>query len=130
MTPLTLFLAKLFGTLLLFVGASMSLRKREILDITNRVIHDPAMIFFTAMLQLVAGLAIVLGHDIWTGGALPVVVTLFGWLLLVSGLALLLIPHEKLIETYDGMHFEKNYAVFTAVTVAFGAYLLIAGFVG
>ena len=88
------------------------------------------MIFFTAMLRLVAGLAIVLGHDIWTGGALPVVVTLFGWLLLVSGLALLLIPHEKLIETYDGMHFEKNYAVFTAVTVAFGAYLLIAGFVG
>jgi hypothetical protein len=130
MSPLTLFLAKLIGALLFFVGASMSLRKREITDITNRVIHDPAMIFFTAMLRLVAGLALVLGHDVWSGGALPVVVTLFGWLLFVSGLALLFIPHAKLVETYNALHFEKNYAVFAGVTIAVGAYLLIAGFVG
>jgi hypothetical protein len=130
MSPLTLFLAKLIGSLLLFVGAAMSLRKPAILNVTTRVIHDPVMIFFTAMLRLVAGLAMVLGHDIWSGGALPVVVTLFGWLMLVSGLALLFIPHEKLVETYARMRFEKNYPVFTAVTVAFGAYLLIAGFVG
>jgi hypothetical protein len=39
----------------------------------------------------VAGLAIVRGHNVWTGGW-PVVVTIFGWLAILGGLARMLFP--------------------------------------
>jgi hypothetical protein len=35
------------------------------------------------------GLAIVIGHNVWSGGALPVIVTLFGWIILIRGVVLL-----------------------------------------
>ena len=44
------------------------------------------------MLTLVAGLAIVLAHNVWRGGAMAVVVTVLGWLLLLKGAALVVIP--------------------------------------
>jgi hypothetical protein len=34
---------------------------------------------FSGMVATSAGLAVVLAHNIWNGGALPVVVTLVGW---------------------------------------------------
>jgi hypothetical protein len=32
-----------------------------------------------AIISLAVGVAMILGHNVWSGGALPVVVTLVGW---------------------------------------------------
>jgi hypothetical protein len=37
------------------------------------------------------GVAMVVGHNVWSGGALPLVVTPVGWLILAKGLLLLVI---------------------------------------
>jgi hypothetical protein len=130
MSPLTLFLAKLIGSILLIVVVSMATRKEAIAATANQVIHDPGMIFLTGVLRLVGGLAIVLGHDVWTGGALPIIVTLFGWLMLVGGLMQLFTPQAKLVELYHAMRFEQRYATYVAITFLLGLYLFIAGFIG
>ena len=49
------------------------------------VANDPALIFVSGMLLFVAGLAIVRVHNVWTRGWI-VLVTVFGWFALVSGL--------------------------------------------
>ena len=49
----------------------------------------------------------VLGHNVWSGGALPVVVTLVGWLILAKGLLPLYLPPETLTGMYAGIHFSS-----------------------
>lgn len=80
--------------------------------------------------NLASGLAIVLGHNVWSGGALTVVVTLIGWLVALRVVVWLFTPQEKLIQYYVALHFEQKYYVATAITGALGLYLSIAGFVG
>lgn len=71
-----------------------------------------------------------LGHNVWSGGALTVVVTLIGWLVALRVVVWLFTPQEKLIQYYVALHFEQKYYVATAITGALGLYLSIAGFVG
>jgi hypothetical protein len=130
MSSLTLFLAKLIGSALLIFGVAMGSRKAAIVATANRAIHDSGMALLSGALRLIGGLAIVLGHDIWTGGALPVAITMFGWLMLISGLILLFAPQAKLVEFYDAMRFEQRYATYVAITFLFGLYFFVAGFVG
>ena len=44
-----------------------------------------------------------LGHNVWSGGALPVVVTLMGWAALLKGVALLLVPSDRMADAYKGI---------------------------
>jgi hypothetical protein len=50
----------------------------------------------SAIFSLAAGLAIILGHNVWSGGTLPVIVTLVGWLIFAKGLVLLVVTPETL----------------------------------
>ena len=50
--------------------------------------------FVLSIIIVAAGLAMVLAHNIWSGGAQAVVVTLVGWLTLIKGLLYLLLFHE------------------------------------
>jgi hypothetical protein len=50
------------------------------------------MIFVLGAITLVAGLAMVLTHNIWSGSALVVIVTLVGWVTLLKSLLLLFLP--------------------------------------
>ena len=79
----TIFLARLLGLFLLAVSLSLFLRRPEVLATISALIQDAPLLLILSMTALVAGLAIVLSHNIWSGGALPVVVTLFGWIILL-----------------------------------------------
>jgi hypothetical protein len=80
------------------------------------------------MVWLAAGLAIVLGHNVWSGGALPVVVTLVGWLILVRGLVLLFLSPAAAMGLLAGLHFEHLFYVYVALSLLFGIYLTYSGF--
>jgi hypothetical protein len=48
-------------------------------------------------IAVTAGLAIVIGHNVWSGGALLVIVTLLGWIILIRGVVLLFLsPSAKI----------------------------------
>ena len=49
------------------------------------------------------GLAIVLLHNYWSGGALTVIITLLGWLTLIKAVLLLVLPSTKLVALYGGV---------------------------
>jgi len=68
-----------------------------------------------AIFSLAAGLAIILGHSVWSGGALPVIVTLVGWLIFAKGVVvLLLVKPETFIVPLERMNYSEHYALYIA----------------
>jgi hypothetical protein len=130
MLPLTLFLAKLIGLMFLVFSLLMAMNKRAMLTTINELLRSRGLMLIGGSFNLAAGLAIVLGHNVWSGGMLAVVVTLIGWLVTLRGFVWLFTPQEKLVQYYEALHFEQKYYVATAITGVLGLYLSIAGFVG
>jgi hypothetical protein len=79
------------------------------------------------MITLGIGLAIVLGHNVWSGGPLPVLVTLFGWSQLVRGLLLLLLPADAQIAFFQALRLEDYFYLYAGIPLVVGAYLTYAG---
>ena len=60
-------------------------------ELAEQVARDPGLIFLSGILLFVAGLAIVRVHNVWVGGW-PVLVTVLGWVAVLSGLLRMLFP--------------------------------------
>ena len=86
------------------------------------------LLFVAGLITLSIGLAIVLGHNIWSGGVLPVVITLFGWIQLIRGLIFLLAPPDALASLSEHMDFEKFLPIAAAIALILGFYLTFMGF--
>ena len=91
------------------------------------VADGPVMLVY-AIFSLAAGLAIILGHNVWSGGKLPVIVTLVGWLIFAKGLVLLLVTPETLISLLERMQQHYHYPVYVVPALIIGLYLTCAGF--
>ena len=59
--------------------------------IIDQISHDYGLIVLSGILSLLAGIAIVRVHNVWSGGW-QVIVTVFGWLAIVGGLARMWMP--------------------------------------
>jgi len=83
MSPLTIFLAKLLGLYCIIAALAMMTRKQSAVTTVRGLIASPPLLLLVEVIGLAGGLAMILGHNIWSGGALPVVVTLVGWLMAI-----------------------------------------------
>src|SRR5260370_20946195 len=85
MSTRTIFLARLIGLFAILLSLSEFLNKQATVETAAALVRDRPLLFILAMLGLLAGLAMVLAHNVWSGGALPIVVTLFRWIPLIRG---------------------------------------------
>jgi hypothetical protein len=129
MTPLTLYLAKLVGATLIVMAALLLARRASVAALAARMIADPALVMLSGALRVVAGLAIVIGHDEWSTG-LAVAVTLFGWLLLLSGLLLLFASEETIMRLVEAMRLETRLGTYAGLMGVAGLLLLGEGLLG
>jgi len=128
MRPLTIFLSRIIGLTTLVLGLTMILHRQSFLEMASRMAHDGPLLFLIGLITLAIGLAIVLSHKVWSGGVLPVVITLFGWIQLIRGLVFLLAPPDTLGALFENMNFEKFFPFATAITCVLGLYLTVEGF--
>ena len=84
---LTYFLARLLRLFFVIVSASMLARKQAVIEIANTLIQNRSTLFIFEVLGVVGGLAMVLGHNVWSKDVLPFIVTLVGWATLESEVA-------------------------------------------
>ena len=84
-------IAGLIGPTLVAIAAGMLLNLGSFPELAQEISREPGLIFVSGILLLVAGLAIVRAHNIWAGGGL-VVVTVLGWLAVLTGLLRMLFP--------------------------------------
>ena len=94
MSSRTLFLSRLIGLYCILVALSMMTRKQATVETVTALVQNPSMMLILGVITLAAGLAMVLAHNIWSGGALTVIVTLVGWITLVKSLFFLFLPPE------------------------------------
>src|ERR1700687_282225 len=125
MSPLTVFFARFIGVFTILVVVSFLVRGSVSIGAT--VADGPVMLVY-AIISLAIGIAMILGHNVWSGGALPVVVTIVGWLILAKGLLLLFLKPEALSGLFERMHYGENYYLFLAPAFVIGIYLTWAGF--
>jgi len=93
------------------------------------MVGNPPLLFIAGLLGMTAGLAIVLSHNVWSGGALPVLVTLFGWAALIKGVLLLVLSPETESRVFIvGLQFEQHANLYAAFLFLLGAYMTYAGF--
>lgn len=128
MRPPTIFLSRLLGLFTLVLSSAMALHRQSFVETASLVVHDRPLLFILGLVTLIAGLAMVLAHNIWSGGALPVVITVLGWITLIRGLFLLLAPPDAPASLFESMDFEKFFYVPTAITCVLGLYLTYMGF--
>ena len=94
-------------------------RRRTLATLDEMARSGPWMLF-SGMVATAAGLAVVLGHNVWSGGAVPVAVMLVGWAALLKGVALPLVPAERMAVAYKGVGFEQFFHVWMIAVLAIG----------
>jgi len=128
MSRLTIYLGRLIGLFMFVISVAMLLDKESLVDIVTALLDDRALLMILGMLALAAGLAIVLAHNVWRGGVLPIVVTAIGWLILIRGLVLLLVPSEFLVAYFQQIRFEDFYYLYAGITFVLGILLSSVAF--
>lgn len=128
-SPRTAFLGKLLGLYLIAISFTMFARAQATVEIMKAIIQDRPLLFIVGLLGVTAGLAIVLAHNVWSGGALPIIVTLFGWASLLKGLLLLVrLPEWESRVFIVGFRYEQHPNLFAAFAFLLGAYMTYSGF--
>jgi hypothetical protein len=116
MSRRTAFLSKLIGLFCVLYGLSAFVHRQTTVDAMERFV------------VLGLGLAMVLGHNLWSGGTLPVVVTIVGWLTLAKGLLLTFLAPAGALAYLSAMHYDQFFYIYAGVALLLGAYLTYGGF--
>ena len=125
MPRVTVLLARGIGIFMVVLIAAMMVRGMSVVSAT--VSDGPVMLAY-AIISLGMGVAMIVGHNVWSGGLLPVTVTLLGWLIFLKGLVLILLPAETLSRMIGQMHYGDHFYLYLAPSLAIGLYLTWAGF--
>ena len=130
MKPLTVYLGRLLGIFTLITSFWLLVERQNTLSTIPALLGNrPAMVIF-AIIALAGGLAIVLAHNIWSGGALPILVTLLGWVMLIRGVLFLFLPPEATLYILAAMQFEQLFYLYLAIPFILGIYLTYLAFIG
>jgi len=128
MKPLTVYLGRLLGLFTLITSFWLLTERQNTLSTIPALLGDrPAMVIF-AIIGLAGGLAIVLAHNIWSGGVLPILVTLIGWVMLIRGVLFLFLPPEATLRILAAMQFERFFYIYLAIPFVLGLSLSYLAF--
>jgi hypothetical protein len=121
----SIFLAKLLGPVFVAMGLAVVLNRGAP---GAEFLGNHALISLSGVLALAGGIAIVLVHNVWTSDW-RVIITVSGWLLIVSGLVRVLIP--QVVAAIGGAVLARSAAAAIGATVwiALGALLCFFGYI-
>jgi hypothetical protein len=126
MSSLTAFLSRLIGLYLLLFSLSMFVHKQATVEVMTALVNNPPLLFMVGIILCPLGLAMILGHNVWSGGARPVIVTLIGWATLLKGLLCLFVPPAMAPAFFlGGLHYASLYYLYAYIALALGLYLSI-----
>ncbi|HWE46714.1 MAG TPA: hypothetical protein VG407_11875 [Caulobacteraceae bacterium] len=128
MASRTIYLARLIGLALLITAVAMLANRADAVSAVANLTSDPSFLFTYGLLSLVIGLAMVLAHNVWRGGVLPVAVTVIGWLLTLRGALLLTVPAATVSNWVARMHVADHVGAYLAIVGLIGLLFTIGGF--
>ena len=123
----SIFLAKLLGPVLVLVAINLFMNPRMFRAMALEIVKSVTLVYLFGIMDFIAGLAILLVHNIW---ALHwyVLITLLGWLLLLRGIART-VATEKVMSYAATVAARRDlYAVAATVTGLIGLVLCYRGY--
>ena len=129
MSSRTVFLSRLIGLYCILVALSMITRRQATMETVTALLQNSPMMLIVGVITLAAGLAMVLAHNIWSGGALVVIVTLVGWITLIKSLSFLFLSPKVEAEFFlRHLHYQELFYLYGAISLVLGIYLTYGGF--
>jgi hypothetical protein len=125
---LTIYLAKLLGLYCIILAVALSMNKQKAIATVNEWMLNAPLMLLTGAITLTLGLGMFIGHNVWSGGVLPVTVTILGWLMLIKGFTFLAVPMARAEKLYEALQYEKFFFVYMSVTLVIGIYLTGSAF--
>ncbi len=123
----TAFLAELFGWYLIVIGCSFAFNRDSFVGGIVEMAQSRAMLLLAGLFASLGGLMLVISHNVWSGDALTIVVTLFGWAVLLKGLSILFLPQKIVALWTKTSNLKRMWYVYAVITFALGLYLVYAG---
>lgn len=118
---------QIMGLAYLAIGLGMLAAPRFYEEMLNKMINNEAVLFVTGLLVLVIGYFLVAYHNIWIGGW-TIIITIIGWLALLKGLMMVVIP-EKSLKLYNSIKISKgSLSIYGAIVSVLGIILTYLGY--
>jgi hypothetical protein len=123
----SIFIARLVGPLLLVVGLGVLLNAAAFKRLADEFLRSYALIYLSGLLTMVAGLSVVLTHNVWTSDW-RVIITVLGWLAIIGGAARIVMPQR--IEAFGRrmLKHPQGLTIAAVVYLALGALLSFFGY--
>ncbi len=120
-------ISKFLGPIILALSIPMIVTPARLQDTTRRFLADSPLVLISGVLALTAGLSIVNTHNVW-GLDWTVIVTLFGWALVLGGTTRIVAP--RVVDKVGGTMMDRP--ILTRIAGGFwallGAFLAFKGY--
>jgi len=123
----SIFLAKLIGPVMVLVGVSLLANETAFRKMTQEFLRSAALMFLSGMIILPAGLAVVLNHNVWVMDW-RVIITLLGWLAVISGAIRVFAPDRLTKFGKKAMAKKEIVTAAALIWIVIGAVLCYCGF--
>jgi len=124
---LTLLLAKVFGLSLIVMSIALLTKRTFFAKITHDFLQQDLLRLIVSFLELIAGLFIVIGHNVWS----PVpaaVITVIGWAFVLEGASYLLLPEKWTARFINAVNRPQIFLAGGILSLIVGIYLADYGF--
>lgn len=122
-----IFYAQVIGLWLLLVAIAMLIHAPRFKKTVVESLTNDVFMSFSGFIFLALGLLIVISHNIWVA-AWPILITLFGWVLVFQGLMRIFWPHVFARWMKDLTTHKRGFSVMSWVWLVLGIILVWAGF--
>ena len=89
---ITILLAKVLGLYVFVVGIALVINPERFRGWYRKILEDDTQLFLGGVMALLLGAFIVGTHNVWVMGW-PVILTVFGWMAVIKGAALMIVPN-------------------------------------
>lgn len=123
----SIILARIMGPMMLVMGASLLVNGRAIRALAKDFLNSHALIYLAGFITLLLGLIVVVFHNVWVAGW-PVIITIFGWIMVAAGIARMNMP-DRLKKLGGKMISNTEFMTGAAILyIALGAVLTYFGY--
>ena len=125
--PAPVFIARLIGPIFVVVGIGLLLNLHHYAAVIAQAVRIGALVYFSGVLALAAGLAMLNTYRAWTADW-RVIVTVLGWLMLIAGVVRIVVPWVTVslaTALYSG---SAAIAIVGVIVLIVGGYLSFQGY--
>ena len=123
----SIFIARLAGPLMLALAAALFIDRAGFKAMAEEFLQSRALIYLSGILTMLAGIAIILTHNVWMANW-RVIVTLLGWMMAVGGAMRIVVPGRTQAWGRGFLRHPSGTLIAGCIWLALGALLTFYGY--